>query len=60
MKNYLFLTAIVAFFLDVAPMPSPKSCGSHFEDDFDEPESTVVEPAKADSTQTPSTAHPDF
>ena len=60
MKNYLFLTAVVAFFLDVAPMPSPTSCGSHLEDESDEPESTVVKPAQADTLQTTPSAQANF
>ena len=60
MKHYLFITAIAAFFLDVAPMPAPKSCGSNFEDDFEEPRPTVVEPEQTDSLQTTPTAQADF
>ena len=60
MKHYLFITAIAAFFLDVAPMPAPKSCGSSFEDEFDEPKPTMVEPAPTDTLQTTPTAQANF
>jgi len=42
MKNYIILAVIAAFFLDVAPMPAPKSCGSQLGKDNKKSELTVT------------------